>query len=176
MWILFDLHGFNISLDLVHDPMHSLALGVFKTFNERLLSSCNNVEVKKLMKVLNHVTENRPIGLGAGWPRQPLYVKNVSGRGSKWKFSNYKAEEHFLFTMYCAAPILEELGHTLATPMGAEGAIIIHLSRLFFSVSRKHGWTREMLEMQGCIFQFGEYLLKRSMDQMDKIIEHVIGK
>lgn len=83
--------------------------------------------------------------IGACWHRPPLYVKNESSRESKWKFSNYKKEEHLVFRLYCDAPILEELGHTLATPLGAEGAILLHLSRLFSVVSRKQGWTPEMI-------------------------------
>jgi hypothetical protein len=179
MWLLYDLYGFNISLDLVHDPMHSLALAVLKSFNDRLLFSCDSLGVKRMMRVLKHVKDSRansrPIGLGARWPWQPFYVKNVSGIGSKWKFSNYKAEEHLRFTVYCAAPIVEELGYNLATPLGAKGAILIHLSGLFYSVSRKHGWTNEMLENARLHSSAWQVRTEEESGANGRIVEHVVG-
>lgn len=67
MWRLYDLYGFNLSTDLVHDTMHVLALCIFKKYVHLLVKNMTELgkesELEETLHIISQPTCS-PKGLG----------------------------------------------------------------------------------------------------------------
>ncbi|KAL3682778.1 hypothetical protein R1sor_000800 [Riccia sorocarpa] len=176
-WSLYHLYGFDVSLDNVYDVMHMFVLNCVKNYNDELVASLDISQRRVFLNTLRQVTQMRPTGVGARWPCEPTMVKQVvDGKSiNRLKLSFYKAEEHQLFIMYCAPPILEALGYGLNSYYGKVGSLLSHLCRLFFTTSRRSGWTQEMIENGRRHSAAWRVLTEEAKGANSRILEHVLG-
>ena len=80
LWRLYDMYGFDLSLDLVYDSMHILPLNLFKNFVEQLMNEGRAVSVDNS---LNELRNHHPQQLGAKWPY------DCSNRLGYWRAEEY---------------------------------------------------------------------------------------
>lgn len=84
LWRLYDLYGFNLSLDLVYDAMHVLSLNVFSKHIASLMRALTNEKKKVIDSCVKIVLKIAPPSIRYGrWPHAP----------SKY-FESFKAEEN----------------------------------------------------------------------------------
>jgi hypothetical protein len=64
---VYNLYGFDLSLDLVYDFMHILPLFIFKKYIANLKDGCHGKGLK-LEATLKEVTKNKPLDFKGQWP------------------------------------------------------------------------------------------------------------
>ncbi|MCO5559186.1 hypothetical protein L7F22_012781 [Adiantum nelumboides] len=91
LWKLFDLYAFDLSLDLVYDPMHTLSLNLFKKYISHLFEQVDTPLKKEIDTAVMVVTKAVPTSLRYGhWPNSPSIY-----------FESFKAEENQKFVQWC---------------------------------------------------------------------------
>ncbi|KAL3686596.1 hypothetical protein R1sor_009170 [Riccia sorocarpa] len=120
VWKLYDLYGFNPSLDLTYDAMHVLALSMFKKYTELLKKDSERTSAGRdaLIAGLVEATKKKP--------------RSFRGRGPKDPFNRlgyFKAEEYSNFVLYCVPHILYEGGYK-------PGSVLYDLGRLVVEIAR----------------------------------------
>jgi hypothetical protein len=88
-----------------------------------------NGQIKDLDGALQIVKKLSPATLGARWPR------------STKSLGFYKVEEYQIFVMWCLPHVLDHLDLGLDSILGGIGAMLIEVRRLFYTHSRRYGWT-----------------------------------
>ncbi|KAL3697728.1 hypothetical protein R1sor_011804 [Riccia sorocarpa] len=102
VWKLYDLYGFNPSLDLTYDAMHVLALSMFKKYTELLKKDSERTSAGRdaLIAGLAEATKKKPRFFRGRWPKDPFN-----------RLGYFKAEEYSNFVLYCVPHILYEMGY-----------------------------------------------------------------
>ncbi|KAL3690250.1 hypothetical protein R1sor_016559 [Riccia sorocarpa] len=103
VWKLYDLYGFNPSLDLTYDAMHVLALSMFKKYTELLKKDSEQTSAGRdaLIAGLAEATKKKPRSFRGRWPKDPFN-----------RLGYFKAEEYSNFVLYCVSHILYEGGYS----------------------------------------------------------------
>ena len=164
LWRLHALYGFDILRDIVYDVMHILALCIFKKYVHMLVQyGEQHGRAKDIDAALYAVKHCRPQGLGARWPR------NISSLGY------YKAEEYQLFVMWCLPHILDHLNIGESSVLGATGILLTEIGRLFYSHSRKYGWTEKAMVNARKLLAAWYIRMEESAGPNSSPLEHVAG-
>lgn len=165
MWRLYYLYGFDMSLDLVHDVMHTVSLNILKKYVTLLVESMSTVgQMEELERALAIATQHRPQGLGGRWPRKLKCL------------GFYKAEEYQVFVMWCLPYILDHLDLRKDSVLGGVGMILIEICRLYYTHTRKHGWTKVAMDTARNLFTAWQVRIEESIGPNSSPLEHIAGK
>ena len=164
LWRLYDLYGFDVLHDLVYDIMHILSLCVFKKYVHLLVKYAEerglSKEVDEAMATMRKI---RPLDVGARWPR------------SIYSLGYYKAEEYQIFVMWCLPHILDHLNLDMNSTLGALGMVLNEIGRLFYSHSRKYGWTVKAMTHASAFLSAWRIRMEESAGPNSSPLEHVAG-
>ena len=105
----------------------------------------------------------RPLDVGARWPR------SISSLGY------YKAEEYQIFVMWCLSHILDYLNLDMNSTLGALGMVLNEIGRLFYSHSRKYGWTVKAMAHASAVLSAWRIRMEESAGPNSSPLEHVAG-
>jgi hypothetical protein len=161
LWRLYDLYGFNLSVDVVYDSMHILPLNIFKSFVDHMI---HLGRAEDLDTAINEITEYRPKELGARWPR------DCSKRISYWK-----AEEYQLFIQWCLPYCMEKLNIQKTDRLYGIGQILTEIARLFFSHTRTYGWTQDSISIARKLLSAWRVHWEEYVGPSNSVLKHVAG-
>ncbi|KAL3682715.1 hypothetical protein R1sor_000737 [Riccia sorocarpa] len=88
VWKLYDLYGFNPSLDLTYEAMHVLAVSMFKKYTELLKKDSERTSAghDALIAGLAEGTKKKPRSFRGRWPKDPF---NRLGYFKAEEYSNF---------------------------------------------------------------------------------------
>lgn len=165
-WRLFKLYNFNPSTDIIYDPMHILALCIFRKFVEFLKKDIETDPEKRaaFLKALEVVTRRRTTELRGGrWP------KDLFSRIGFWK-----AEEYTKFIIYCLPHILNEV-FTENSELMEVGILLTEIGRLFYIEALANGWSALTIQRARQLFSSWRIRSEETFGASGSILEHVAG-
>ncbi|MCO5591175.1 hypothetical protein L7F22_045156 [Adiantum nelumboides] len=165
LWRLYHLYGFDISKDLVYDTMHVLSLNLFQKYVKKMMSTASTNMKKEIDNALKAVTRAIPKTIvNAGrWPRNP----------SK-HYKMFKAEECQKFVQWCLPHVLNVVNGISAENIQL-GMLLVDVAHLFFSCSRRRGWTAEDIKMGRSLLASWRILSEEYDGPNSSPLEHVAG-
>ena len=160
------MYGFDLSLDLVYDTMHILALCIFKKYVHLLVETFTNLgRENDLEEALRLVSRPacRPKGLGERWPM------SLNSLGF------FKAEEYTNFILWCLPFVFEKLQIEKKSVLGSLGVLLTEVGKLFFVNTREHGWNRESLTIGKNLLNSWRVRSEEGVGPNNSPLEHVAG-
>ncbi|KAL3696392.1 hypothetical protein R1sor_010468 [Riccia sorocarpa] len=167
VWKLYDLYGFNPSLDLTYDAMHVLALSMFKKYTELLKKDSERTSAGRdaLIAGLAEATKKKPRSFRGRWPKDPFN-----------RLGYFKAEEYSNFVLYCVPHILYEGGYKPGSVLYDLGRLVVEIARYFYILSRSEsGWTEAMLAKCKLLFASWRIRHEEGVGPTGSILDHVAG-
>ncbi|KAL3686215.1 hypothetical protein R1sor_004237 [Riccia sorocarpa] len=167
VWKLYDLYGFNPSLDLTYDAMHVLALSMFKKYTELLKKDSERTSAgcDALIAGLAEATKKKPRSFRGRWPKDPFN-----------RLGYFKAEEYSNFVLYCVPHILYEVGYKPGSVLYDLGRLVVEIARYFYISSRSEsGWTEGMLAKCKLLIASWRIRHEEGVGPTGSILDHVAG-
>lgn len=164
LWRLYDLYGFNISLDLVFDVMHTLSLNVFKKYIGSLLKEANATVKRQIDEAVKTLSTLVPESIRHGrWPNCPsLYHES------------FKAEENQKFIQWCL-PYILRITDGISPEMQILGVLLIDIAHCFYNYSRDYGWSLNDINAIRTLLQSWRIRKEEAFGANSSTLEHVAG-
>lgn len=164
LWRLYDLYGFNLSLDLVYDAMHVLSLNVFSKHIASLMRALTNEKKKVIDSCVKIVLKIAPPSIRYGrWPHAP----------SKYSES-LKAEENRKVIQWCLPYILSMI-EDIPKYVYDLGILLIDIAHSFYNYSRDIGWSTESMSCVRTLLLSWRVRTEELLGTNSYPLEHVAG-
>lgn len=164
LWRLYDLYGFNLSLDLVYDAMHVFSLNVFSKYITSLMRASTNETKRAIDSCVEVVSKIAPSSIRYGrWPHVP----------SK-HHESFKAEENQKFMQWCLPYILNKI-EGIPKHLHDLGILLIDIAHSFYNYSRDNGWSKETMKTVRALLLAWRVKKEESLGANSSPLEHVAG-